>query len=291
VEKRRKQAMLNKMSGAMGVFFPFKTCSYSTEWCWKNCYQKKMEFPSENTKLHTLISFLYKNPVQVANEIAIELKNSCETVLHWFASGDCWHDRRALNFFRSVVHTISDTGIPQCGFTRNKELAWALPEVFVLSFDNKQCMKTYFKNNAKRLFNPERAMRASIPILKNEVVDCGIKLYEVRPDESKKRKVEFWESGGCSTDGYISTRTVIDYFCKTYALKSTKSCRLCFEKSIGCFKKSDKIKNEDFLVYKDLKLSLSDIPTELYQEIIDATKKGLETVLGKRAIVKSIKEL
>ena len=143
-----KNTLLYPINGAMGLFFPFDTCSHKSKWCDKYCYQKKEEFPRNEHRWSTLKFFITKTPQQIVNKIIKELNGK---ILHWFVSGDCWspkfiyqatsHNEKVDLTFANIIYLLDKKGIKQCGFTRNLDLWLLVPDILIYSKDPNYTIK------------------------------------------------------------------------------------------------------------------------------------------------------
>jgi len=123
----KPEKLLYPFANVLGLFFPVGklenggTCEFATLECLKKCCAfkggEKIDF---DLKQKCFDYFRINTKEIILEKIIQELKEKGETILTWFASGDC--PKFLTSKFAWIVHRLDNEGIIQVGFTRNDYL-------------------------------------------------------------------------------------------------------------------------------------------------------------------------
>jgi len=194
--------MIGTLDGRTGLEISFPphggkwgTCDFMTPTCSKEC---KMEQTKKD--IDSYIFFKNSSVRIIASRLLKEVKSSNSTILSWFvSSGDC--PGKLTDKISGVIKIISENGIPQNGFTRNRnfwERANSIDNVVV-------CLTT------------EKKIDGLFPI--------AIPDYKTWKVDIIKKNQEFLCGGG------TVNRCGGGYFNEIHP----EDCSLCHKEKIGCF--------------------------------------------------------
>lgn len=276
--------MLHPINGALGLFLPFETCSNSTSWCKKNCYQKLQAFPRDDQKLKALLFLINKSVRMMADLLAKELNGK---ILHWFVSGDCWGNYQVIGYFDNLIKLLHHYGIDQCGFTRNEDLWLKNPDHLIYSrdpgFDIYRHIKTNIERNCEALISlaENHNLRIAIPkIMDTNKQDCGVNIYRYVVASKKTKKIEIVHAGGCGPDIHTGQYREEHYYSgKAELIKTGTNCEECRSNYDGCFKRKPyelkSIKNNIDTLSR-MKIGYDVLPDQIMKDII---KVGVKTLM------------
>lgn len=122
--------LLIPFCGVPSIYFPVGkigkggTCEFATDKCLKMCAAFR-NATDENKigyepKLRTFELITKERLFLVCDKILQELHQMDSKILYWFASGDCM--MRHSEKIAKIMKHLSEEGIVQCGFTKNKTL-------------------------------------------------------------------------------------------------------------------------------------------------------------------------
>ena len=114
--------MLTMSQGKSGLVIAFPThqgkygtCDFMTPKCCKEC----PDFTTQH-EIETLLYFETHTENEICTELVKEIAETKSTILSWFNEcGDC--PKRLTEKISSIVRHLQSCGIPQNGFTRNRE--------------------------------------------------------------------------------------------------------------------------------------------------------------------------
>lgn len=266
--------ILYPINGAKGLFLPFETCTNATKWCKKNCYQKKVDFPTNKQRIQTLVQLIDKSPREFADILLKELNGD---ILHWFVSGDCWNST-ALNFFYETILILNNFSIKQCGFTRNHDLWLKVPDILIYSqdygFDIHNHIKRRIESNCPTLIKliKDHNLRIAIPNEENPKNDCGVKIFEYVISNEETEVVEVRESQGCGYTGKIRYESRTNYHGFAHDIDMDKNCSKCYSKNKGCFNRKP-FTMEHHHVCLNYTIDVNSLPYEIRLKLL---KLGIE---------------
>ena len=250
--------ILRSIQGAKGLFLPFETCTNFSNSCLSYCYQRAELYPTKEEKIKILSSLLNETSKATANNLFNELN---EDILHWFVSGDCWSS--AVTFFWDVVYRLAKMGCRQLGFTRNRKLWEAVPDIFILSLDSEDQLKQF--DDRLDFIDQERIethnVRVATPNNPIFGVDTGVKIYKL---DIIMKNVTIKCDGGCGSDYYSEVES--EFGKSNFLSKNLKNCSVCADKSKGCFKRKLFKINKPY--YRDSIVTLDNLPKAIQPYMI-----------------------
>lgn len=238
MEKENK--LLYSFSGVAGIFFPVGklknggTCEFSTEICLDECAAFKNAtkdniIPYEiKLRIYNEIS---KNPIgEIISQILTELDDLKTNILYWFASGDC-PKKLTKKLAMLIIKLSKEHVIIQQGFTRNKEL-WRR----VRKEEDVRLCLTVENGKIKNEDKAEGALFAIPDYSTGGVKILGYNYYISNP------RFEY-QCPGLYQKPY---KNPIHTGYESKKLKLGNSCKICYEKKIGCH---TELKTKEY--YKD----------------------------------------
>jgi hypothetical protein len=183
------------------------TCDFMTETCSKEC----PAFPTK--KEVEVLSYFENNTItDICLELEKELIETKSTIISWFTEcGDC--PKRLTNKIACIIKQLSLKGIPQNGFTRNKEF-WRslnrLPNIYICLTEEKSSKAKMLMKEGLVAVPNYKTRRVNI----NEAVMCG---------------------GGGITCGEASIK-------EEDGDEYEEDCSLCAKRQVGCFGFTEEMK-------------------------------------------------
>ena len=202
--------LLYPFSGVAGIFFPVGkpeddgTCEFASKKCLLACNAIRCNNFNEivgHEKKKIAYDFITKERVfKVCNQILEELEEMNCKILYWFASGDCM--KKDIGKISKIINHLSNEGIIQLGFTRNKEF-WEI-------FQKRTSIKILLTlESYKEIQKTQEEGLFAIPDYKTGMV----KIYNGK-----------YYDGSCGTSMFVYRN-----------IEMEANCFRCYNKEQGCF--------------------------------------------------------
>ena len=236
-----KQKLLHPFAHVMGVYFPVGkledggTCEFATEKCLKECIAcnpdtKNSRIPYGD-KLTAYDYFISNTAEDIAKKIIGELIDSSCKQVSWFASGDC---PRAIEWkVLSVMLILQNSGIIQCGFTRNRKLHTHL----YFKRSSYSDIDSWSLPSDLRIVLTVEDIEKARGVLRISDVNKGDGNVLMGCPDYREKKVNIYIRGQSSFscyDNYFYSNPEINMVPKNKEGKEL-NCKACYEKKQGCF--------------------------------------------------------